>query len=88
MTTIRRATTLLAMTALIAFGATDVAAHGEATLSSPSSSATVGATLTLTGSGFVPGEAHRLLLRGTLEEREFRTVTAGPDSTFTADVEL
>ena len=88
MKTVRWTTPIIAATALLVLAAGDALAHGEATLASPSSSVTVGSTLTVTGSGFVPGEAHRLLLRGTLEEREIRTVTAGADSTFTADVEL
>lgn len=85
---LRWTTSALAAIALLALVAGEAAAHGEATLTSPSSSATAGSALTLMGSGFVPGEAHRLLLRGTLEEHELRSVTAGVDSAFTAEVSL
>ncbi len=70
----------------LSFGASDVSAHGEGTISSPSTSVVAGTSLTLSGAGFVPGEAHRLLLRGALEEYELSDVTASPDSTFAEDL--
>lgn len=79
---------LLMVTALSTLGAGGLAAHGEATLRSPSGSVPAGETILLNGSGFTPGQTHRLLLRGTLEERELQRVTAAADSTFSVEVRV
>jgi hypothetical protein len=50
--------------ALLAFVPFHVAAHGEATLSSPSPSVVPGMSITLNGAGFAPGEVYQLVLRG------------------------
>lgn len=88
MTTIRGTTSMVTMLALLAFGAGEVAAHGEATLRSSSASVAAGGAITLSGAGFAPGQAHRLLLRSTLEDYELRSVTATADSTFTVEVPI
>jgi len=85
---IRATTSVLGALALLAFGASDVAAHDEGTISSPSTSVVAGTSIALTGAGFVPGEAHRLVLRGALEEYELLHVTAGADSTFTLEMTI
>lgn len=85
----------------LALGGTDLAAlgtpaapappgavHGEATLEASATSVAAGGSLTLRGALFVPGEAHRLVLRGTLDDHELGTVTAGADSTFTRELTI
>lgn len=64
------------------------AVHGDATLEASATSVAVGGTLTLQGALFVPGEAHRLVLRGTLDDHELGTVTADADSTFTRELTI
>ncbi|NIP60329.1 MAG: hypothetical protein GWN71_34290 [Gammaproteobacteria bacterium] len=85
---IARGRTVLTVLLTLALGAADLAAHGEATLESPSSSATAGSALTLNGKGFAPGQAHRIVLRGTLDEHDLAEVTAASDSTFTLEASI
>lgn len=75
--------TTLGLLAFFALAPPKLAAHGDATLESSAASVRVGEALALSGSLFVPGEAHRLVLRGTMSEYELGEVTAGSDSTFT-----
>ena len=72
--------------AFLAFGAGNLAAHGEATLKSPSETVPAGAMIVLNGASFAPGEEHLLLLRGALSEYELGRAIAGPDSTFTVEI--
>lgn len=83
-----RATTILTVLLVAVLGPAKLAAHGEATLESPSSSVAAGGSLTLNGAGFAPGQVHRLVLRGSLEEHELGGVTPEADSTFTAQLSI
>lgn len=87
-TVVRAAAAAVATLGLLAVGASEVAAHGEATLEASATSVRAGGTITLRGGLFVPGEAHRLVLRGTLADHELGTVTAGADSTFTEELDI
>lgn len=86
---------LLAL-ALQALGAAEAAArgtgevpfHGDATLESPTTSVVAGELLTLNGSSFVPGQKHRLVLRGVLDEYVLGAVTAAADSTFAVEMRV
>lgn len=79
---------VLALLAAPVPGAAEAAVHGEATLEASVTSAPAGTTVTLTGALFSPGEAHRLVLRGTLDDYEIGTVTAGADSTFVEEISI
>lgn len=86
---IRFATLLLsALGWLLLAGPAEAAVHGEATLESSAPTAPAGGSITLSGSLFVPGEAHRLVLRGTLDDYELGEVTAASDSTFTREIRI
>lgn len=82
--------------ALLALGAAEAAArgtgevpfHGDATLESPTTSLVAGEFLTLHGSSFVPGQKHRLVLRGVLDEYVLGAVTAAADSTFAVEMRV
>lgn len=78
----------LGLLALLVVVPSDVAAHGDAILESSAASVPAGGSVTLSGSLFAPGEAHRLVLRGTLDEHELGEVTADSDSTFTRAFEI
>jgi len=81
--TTRTAATVLALLALVT---AEAAAHGEATLKSPVKSVAAGASLTLDGDDFEPGESQRLLLKGALRDYELGTASASADSTFSLQV--
>lgn len=68
--------------------ASAAAAHEDATLEGPEGPWVAGETVEVEGAGFAPGEAHRLVLRGTLDDFGLGTVEADPDSAFTAEVAL
>lgn len=100
-TALRTVSAVAAVLGGLALGGTDLAAlgttsaptpagavHGEATLEASATSVAAGGTLTLRGGLFVPGEAHRLVLRGTLDDHELGTVTADADSTFTRELTI
>lgn len=77
---------ILLLPVFLVLGAHDLAAHGEATLRGPGGPVAAGEAVALHGSDFEPGEPHRLVLRGALNEYELRTVSAGADSTFAVEV--
>lgn len=77
---------ILAFLAFLALGPAEAAAHGDATLEGPDGTVGAGQGITLSGAGFAPGESHRLVLRGTLDDYELGTATAGADSTFTVEL--
>lgn len=82
----RLTTGTLVLLAVLALGPAEAAAHGDATLKGPDGPVAAGREISLRGSGFEPGESHRLILRGTLDDFELGTGTADPDSTFTVEV--
>lgn len=83
-----RPTTPLVLLALLTVGVSDAMAHGEATLKSSSDAVAAGGTITVDGADFEPGEEHRLILRGPLDDHELTTVTARADSTFHLEVTI
>lgn len=88
MTARAMALTTLGLLALLLSAPSELAAHGEAALESSVASVPAGGSVTLSGSLFVPGESHRLVLRGTLEDHELGEVTAAGDSTFSRTFEI
>ncbi|HZD04402.1 MAG TPA: hypothetical protein VE173_05780, partial [Longimicrobiales bacterium] len=72
---IRATATAVITLATLAFAASEALAHGEATLKSPVSSVVAGASLTLNGEDFAPGESYKLVLRGALSEYDLGTTS-------------
>lgn len=83
-----RATLVLAAFLIASTRSASAAAHEDATLEGPEGPWVPGETVEVEGTGFAPGEAHRLVLRGTLDDFGLGTVEADPDSAFTGEVAL